>query len=152
MPRDADALLALLLCSSRSPIRRWRSPMVRILIVDDDSFCRTLLRKTLGRLPGTKIMEAENGAEAIAVAQEGKLDLILLDIMMPVMDGIEFLKHSATDENLSSVPVVMITALTERESVVASASYGARDYITKPFNPITVRVRIQKLLAECGAG
>ena len=62
--------------------------MTRILVVDDDEFCRALLRKTLNRLPETKVVEAENGAQAIARAHEGKLDLILLDIMMPVMDGL----------------------------------------------------------------
>jgi DNA-binding response OmpR family regulator len=125
--------------------------MIRILVVDDDEFCRSLLRKTLNRLPETKVIEAENGEEAMAIAHEGKLDLILLDIMMPVMDGIEFLKHSAADEQLSGVPIVMITAVTDRESIVASVSHGARDYITKPFDPRGVRARVKRLLDECSA-
>ena len=122
--------------------------MTRILVVDDDEFSRALLRKTLNRLPDTNVVEAENGAQAIAIAHRGKLDLILLDIMMPVMDGIEFLKRSSADEELSRVPVVMITAVTDRESIVASVSHGARDYITKPFDPLGVRARVKRLLDE----
>ena len=123
--------------------------MIRILVVDDDEFCRSLLKKTLNRLPETKVVEAENGAQAIAIAHEGKLDLILLDIMMPVMDGLEFLKRSAADEQISGVPIVMITAMTDRASIVASVSHGARDYITKPFDPRGVRAKVKRLLDEC---
>jgi CheY-like chemotaxis protein len=69
--------------------------MARILIVDDDPSSRTLLRITLSHLSDAELLEAKDGAEAMSLAQEQKLDLILLDIMMPVMDGLEFLRRSS---------------------------------------------------------
>jgi len=120
--------------------------MARILIVDDDPSSRTLLRITLSQMNDTEFIEAEDGAEAMSLAQDQKLDLILLDIMMPVMNGIEFLKRSAADERLSGIPVVMVTALTEREMIVETVMLGARDYVVKPFDPQGLRVKVTELL------
>jgi DNA-binding response OmpR family regulator len=122
--------------------------MTRILIVDDDPSSRTLLRLTLSYMTDAEFLEAANGAEAMSLAHEQKFDLILLDIMMPVMTGIEFLKQSAADEELSGVPVVMVTALTERRLVLESVTLGACDYVVKPFDPRGLRVKVTQLLRE----
>ena len=122
--------------------------MTKILVVDDDVAIRVLLRRTLGSMPDAEIIEAENGAEALGLAHEQRPDLILLDIMMPVMDGIEFLKKSAANEQLSRIPVMMISALAERERIIDSVSHGARDYIVKPFDPLGLRTKVTKLLRE----
>ena len=125
--------------------------MIRILVVDDDEFCRSLLRKTLNRLPETNVVEAENGAQAITIAHEGKLDLILLDIMMPVMDGLEFLRQSAADEQISGVPVVMITAKSSSEDSWRARTLGASDCIIKPWRDGEVERRVGRVLRAVSA-
>lgn len=122
--------------------------MTRVLIVDDDVNSRVLLRKLLYNMPRTDVIEAENGAEAMDMAREQRPDLILLDIMMPVMDGIEFLKRCAADEQLSKIPVIMVTALAERDRIIDSVSHGARDYVVKPFDSVGLRTKVAKLLKD----
>jgi len=122
--------------------------MAKILVVEDDERTRQLLKKTLGTTPGTSVIEAENGAEGLDRAHESRPDVILLDIMMPVMDGIDFLEVRLTSDDLSRIPVVIISALSDRAHVVAAVSRGACSYVTKPFDPNKLRVKVDKVLRD----
>jgi two-component system chemotaxis response regulator CheY len=118
------------------------------LIVDDSSVMRKIVERSL-RQAGvnlTKVYEAGNGAEALGVITEHKVDIILCDINMPVMDGLEFVKQLAGIENAKGVPVVMITTEGSESHVVQALSFGARGYIRKPFTPEQVKEHVVPLL------
>jgi two-component system, chemotaxis family, chemotaxis protein CheY len=93
-----------------------------------------------------EVREASNGAEALVEVQKGSLDIILSDINMPVMDGLEFLKSLATMEVAKGVPVVMITTEGSEARIVEALSAGAKGYLRKPFTPDQVKERVSPLL------
>jgi two-component system chemotaxis response regulator CheY len=121
---------------------------VRALIVDDSSVMRKIVERSLRQagLEISAVLEAGNGAEALAVVAENHVDLILCDINMPVMDGLEFVKQLATVENAKGVPVVMITTEGSESHVVQALSAGARGYIRKPFTAEQVKEHVLPLL------
>ena len=94
----------------------------------------------------TQVFEAGNGAEALGVLKENQVDLILCDINMPVMDGLEFIKQLPGVANAKDVPVVMITTEGSETHVVQALSCGARGYIRKPFTPEQVREQVMPVL------
>src|SRR5437667_5993620 len=110
---------------------------VRALIVDDSSVMRKIVERSLRQagIDLSEVLEAANGAEALGALNQGAVDLILCDINMPVMDGIEFLKQLKAVDGAKSVPVVMITTEGNEAHVVQALSAGARGYIRKPFTP-----------------
>lgn len=117
---------------------------IRALIVDDSSVMRKIVERSL-RQAGVeldKVMEAGNGAEALAVVGKEPIDLILCDINMPVMDGLEFVKQLSTVENAKGIPVVMITTEGSENHVVQALSAGAKGYIRKPFTPEQVKEHV----------
>ena len=120
----------------------------RILIVDDSSVMRKIVERSLRQagLEIVQVLEASNGAEALVVAQNNALDLILSDINMPVMDGLEFVRRLRNVENAKNVPVIMITTEAGESAVVQALSNGARGYIRKPFTPEQIKERIAPLL------
>jgi len=122
---------------------------IRALIVDDSSVMRKIVERSLRQagLSIAQVLEAGNGAEALAAVQNNKVDLILCDINMPVMDGLEFVKQLATVENAKGVPVVMITTEGSEGHVVQALSAGARGYIRKPFTPDQVKEHVLPVLA-----
>jgi len=122
--------------------------MAKVLVVDDDPKARMLVATILDTMPAVEVVEAENGADGLSLAQECAPDVILLDMMMPVIDGMDFLKQHAASESLSAIPVIVITALAERERVVAALASGARDYILKPFDAPRLRSKVAALLEE----
>ena len=117
----------------------------RILIADDDSGNRDLLRRRL-EFEGHTVVEAGNGAEVLEKLRQTPCDLVLLDIVMPVMDGFQTLTKIKHDSRLREVPVIMISALDEFESVVRCIEMGAVDYLPKPFNRVLLRARISASL------
>lgn len=121
---------------------------LKVLIVDDSAVMRKIVERALRQagLDISEVLEAGNGAEALAEVQKGSLDLILSDINMPVMDGLEFLKSLATMEAAKGVPVVMITTEGSEARVVEALSAGAKGYLRKPFTPDQVKERIVPLL------
>jgi two-component system, chemotaxis family, chemotaxis protein CheY len=121
---------------------------IRALIVDDSSVMRKIVERSLRQagLNIAQIFEASNGAEALASVQQNKVDLILCDINMPVMDGLEFVKQLAGVENAKGVPVVMITTEGSEGHVVQALSAGARGYIRKPFTPDQVKEHVLPIL------
>jgi two-component system chemotaxis response regulator CheY len=122
---------------------------IRALIVDDSSVMRKIVERSLRQagLSLAPVLEASNGAEALAAVQKHKVDLILCDINMPVMDGLEFVKALAGVENAKGVPVVMITTEGSEGHVVKALSAGAKGYIRKPFTPDQVKEQVLPVLA-----
>jgi len=113
----------------------------RILVVDDLAENRAVLSRRLER-QGHRTAEAGNGREALEILATGGFDLVLLDVMMPEMDGYEALRRLKADPALRHIPVIMISALDEIESVVHCIENGAEDFLPKPFNPTLLRARI----------
>ena len=122
---------------------------MRVLIVDDSSVMRKIVERSLRQagLNLAQVLEAGNGAEALAVLRQGKVDLILCDINMPVMDGLEFVRQLPRVEHAKSVPVVMITTEGSEGHVLQALSAGARGYIRKPFTPDQVKEHVLPVLA-----
>lgn len=121
---------------------------IRALIVDDSSVMRKIVERSLRQagIDLAQVLEAGNGAEALAVLKGSSVDLILCDINMPVMDGLEFIKQLSTVENAKGVPVVMITTEGSESHVVQALSCGARGYIRKPFTPDQVKEHVIPML------
>ncbi|HXM63189.1 MAG TPA: response regulator [Terriglobales bacterium] len=122
---------------------------IRALIIDDSSVMRKIVERSLRQagIDLAPVLEAGNGAEALVVLQENQVDLILCDVNMPVMDGLEFIKQLPGVPNAKDVPVVMITTEGSESHVVQALSSGARGYIRKPFTPEQVREHVVPVLA-----
>jgi two-component system, chemotaxis family, chemotaxis protein CheY len=123
---------------------------IRALIVDDSSVMRKIVERSLRQagIDLAEVREASNGAEGLGVMNEASVDLILCDINMPVMDGIEFLRQLQGVQNAKGVPVVMITTEGSESHVVQALSVGARGYIRKPFTPEQVKEHVIPLLED----
>jgi len=119
----------------------------RILVVDDVEANRDLLARRLEKL-GHRVETAIDGAQALALLAGGGFDLMLLDIMMPVMDGFEVLARVRADDTLRHLPVIVISALGELEAVVRCIELGADDHLPKPFNPVILRARVGACLEK----
>jgi adenylate cyclase len=113
-----------------------------LLVVDDIEDNRYTLTRRLNREGYTNLTTAANGREALELLQGKPIDLVLLDIMMPDMNGYEVLERMKADPNLRHIPVIMISAVDEIESVIRCVELGAEDYLSKPFNPTLLRARV----------
>ena len=118
-----------------------------VLVVDDDANNRDVLSRRLKR-QGHDVRIASTGREALQMMDAAEYDLVLLDIMMPDMDGYEVLVHVKSNERLRHIPVIMVSALSELESVVRCIEAGAEDYLAKPFNPTLLKARIGACLEK----
>jgi diguanylate cyclase (GGDEF)-like protein len=118
---------------------------VRILIVDDDPDIRTFLEVTLS-LSGYEVAQARDGEEAFAQAVATGPDLVLMDVMMPRVDGFEALRRLRADGRTSDIPVIMVTAKAQAADKVSGLAEGADDYVTKPFDPDELIARVQATL------
>lgn len=121
---------------------------IRALIVDDSSVMRKIVERCL-RQAGMdlgQVQEASNGAEALALLNSNQFDLILSDINMPVMDGIEFIRHLKEVEATKNIPIVMITTEGGEKHVMEALSLGAKGYIRKPFTPDQVKEHVIPIL------
>ena len=119
-----------------------------VLIVDDNEDNRFTLSMRLETCGYSNIVTAENGREALEKLREGPVDLVLLDIMMPELDGYGVLEELRTDTALRVIPVVMISALEDINSVVRCIELGATDYLTKPFNPVLLKARVDNCIEK----
>lgn len=119
----------------------------RILVVDDNPINRDVLVRRLQR-QGHSVAGAADGRSALEAVANAPFDLILLDIMMPVMNGFQVLEFMHADPDLVSVPVIVISALDDLDSVVRCIELGADDYLTKPFNPVLLRARVDAALEK----
>ena len=120
----------------------------RVLIVDDSSVMRKIVGRSLRQagLDVLQVLEASNGSEALSLVRENPLDLILSDINMPLMDGLEFVRQLRGIESAQHTPVVMITTEAGEGHVVQALSLGASGYIRKPFTPEQIKERVIPLL------
>jgi two-component system sensor histidine kinase/response regulator len=118
-----------------------------LLVVDDQPENRDVLSRRLAR-QGHTVATASNGHDALALLRQTPFDLVLLDIMMPDMDGYEVLRRLKSDDHLQHIPVVMISAVDELQSVVRCIAAGAEDYLAKPFNPTLLQARIGACLEK----
>lgn len=116
----------------------------RILIADDDPLLRALLVHRLAA-EGYDVTTVENGSEALAAIAEQRPDLVVLDALMPVMDGFEVLRRLKAG-GLSDAPVIMLTALKREQDIVGALQLGAADYLVKPFIPDELGQRVKRLL------
>ena len=125
-------------------------PMVdtgRILIVDDELHNREVLEQEL-ELLGCSTLVAADGSSALRLLETEPVDLILLDIMMPKLDGFEVLRRLKNQPGLNHLPVIMISALADIDSVVRCIGLGAEDYLPKPFDPVLLKARIGACLEK----
>ena len=127
----------------------------KILTVDDSRTIRLIVGRAFQPFD-CEIFEAANGEEGLAAAAREKLDLIVLDVTMPVMDGVTMLVNLKENPELRNIPVIMLTAEAGHENVVEIGKLGARDYLIKPFkeNQLVERapriVELRKKTVECG--
>ena len=119
----------------------------RILVVDDNASNWDLLSRRLQR-QGHTVLQAEDGAIALALVEKEALDLILLDLMMPGINGYDVLKLLKRDPRFRDIPVIMISALSELDSIVRCIEAGADDYLAKPFDPTLLRARVGSSLEK----
>lgn len=119
----------------------------QVLIVDDNEINRDMLVRRLRRKDFSLSM-AVNGREALSMVQEKPYDLVLLDIMMPEVDGYAVLKHLKNDAKLQHIPVIMISAIEEMDSVMKCMEIGADDYLTKPFDPELLKAAVNRCLPD----
>src|SRR5438876_11742572 len=121
------------------------TPTSSLLVVDDNSMNRIMLSRYITKL-GYQTTLVENGRQALDKLQGESFDLVLLDVEMPEMDGYEVLEHLKAHPRLRDIPVIMISAVEELESVVKCIELGAQDYLPKPFNPVLLRARLNACL------
>ncbi len=118
-----------------------------ILIVDDDDLLITLLEHKLGQR-GLIVQSARDGQDGLMAAIESKPDLVVLDVMMPTMDGFEVLRRMKEHAETREIPVIMLSAKRLEDDVVNGLNLGAADYLVKPFMPEELLLKIQRLLRD----
>src|SRR5512135_2828390 len=128
------------------PQRPWKNCAMadrgaRLLVVDDNKVNRLLLARSL-ELQGHSVSLAENGRVALELLRRGPYDLLLLDIEMPEMDGIQVLEQLKSDLQLRDLPVIVTSAIEGLDNVVRCIELGAEDYLHKPVNPVLLKARI----------
>jgi DNA-binding response OmpR family regulator len=117
----------------------------KILVADDDPLLRTLIEHKLSAA-GHDVLVAADGNEALDIAARERPDVVVLDAMMPLRDGIDVLRTLKHDPELNLTPVVMLTARRREDDIVGALRLGAADYVTKPFMPEELVARIDRLL------
>jgi serine phosphatase RsbU (regulator of sigma subunit) len=123
------------------------APPGKVLVVDDSEPNRDLLSRRLRR-HGHTVETAANGREALSMLAGAEFDVVLLDVMMPEMNGYEVLERLKSDRQLRHIPVIMITAIDEMESIVRCIDMGAEDHLPKPFNSTLLKARLDASLAK----
>ena len=136
-----------MLVTANLPVTRMNidSATPSVLVVDDNEMNRDMLVRRLKPL-GYQVTLARDGIEALELLNTQSFDLVLLDVMMPVMDGYEVLERVKTNETLQAIPIIMITALDDTASAARCIRLGAEDYLTKPFDPVLLKARVNACL------
>jgi len=123
----------------------------RVLVIDDEPPIRLLCRVNL-EAEGMEVLEAADGLTGVASAREGVPDVILLDVMMPGLDGWRVAEELLDDERTRSIPIIFLTARAELRDRARGLDLGGVDYVTKPFNPVDLAPLVRDLLARVARG
>ena len=121
---------------------------MKILVVDDFPTMRRIVRNLLKELGYSNVDAAEDGAAGLSRLQGGGFDFVISDWNMPNMDGLEMLKRIRADAALSHLPVLMVTAESKKENIIAAAQAGASGYVVKPFTAATLDEKLTKILEK----
>jgi two-component system, OmpR family, phosphate regulon response regulator PhoB len=125
--------------------------MPRVLVIDDEAPIRLLCKVNL-EAAGIDVSEAEDGKSGLEAAQSERPDVILLDVMMPGMDGWQVFEELLQDERTANIPIVFLTARAELRDQARGLELGGIDYVTKPFNPLDLAPLVEDLLARVERG
>ena len=117
-------------------------PGMKILVVDDFSAMRRILKNVLGQIGLTNIIEADDGTTALDVLKDNKVDLIVSDWTMPKMSGLDLLKTVRSNESTKDTPFLMVTASSQKDDVLEAIQAGVSNYIVKPFTADTVKEKL----------
>ncbi|NNE23798.1 MAG: response regulator [Rhizobiales bacterium] len=141
-PQSSQSVVSSLVKRSQGPSEHGVPRETgRILVIDDIASNRELLERRLGR-DGHDVSTAGSGREALRVLEGKEFDLVLLDVLMPDMNGLELLERMKSEPRWRGIPVIMISGLKENDAVVRCIEEGAEDYLPKPFDPVLLRARI----------
>lgn len=124
---------------------------MNILVVDDFSTMRRIIKNLLRDLGFANVTEADDGTSALPMLQNGKYDFLVTDWNMPGMHGLDLLITIREDPDLSSMPVLMVTAESKREQIIEAAQAGVNGYIVKPFTAHTLKEKIEKIFERLEA-
>jgi len=125
---------------------------MKILIVDDFSTMRRIIKNLLRDLGFNNTAEADDGKTALPMLKTGEFQFLVTDWNMPGMQGIDLLKAVRAEDNIKTLPVLMVTAEQKREQIVAAAEAGVNGYIVKPFTAATLKEKIDKIFARIEGG
>ena len=120
-------------------------PNMKILVVDDFSTMRRIVRNLLKELGFSNIQEAEDGVDALKKLRAETFEFVVSDWNMPNMTGIDLLREIRKDPELKHLPVLMVTAEAKKENIIEAAQAGASGYVVKPFTAITLNEKLQKI-------
>ncbi|GGO85031.1 response regulator [Marinobacterium nitratireducens] len=118
---------------------------IRILVVDDFSTMRRIIKNLLRDLGFTNVLEADDGKTALPILKQGSVDFLVTDWNMPGMTGIDLLKEVRKDPQLAAIPVLMVTAEAKREQIITAAQAGVNGYVVKPFTAAVLKEKIDKI-------
>ena len=121
---------------------------MKVLLVDDFSTMRKIVRNILGQLGIKNVDEADDGSTALPKLKQNKYDIVISDWNMPKMTGLDLLKAVRADENLKSLPFLMVTAEALKDNIVAAAQAGISDYVVKPFTAATLEEKLKKIFGK----
>lgn len=121
-------------------------PNLKVLVIDDFATMRKIEKNILGQLGIKNVDEADDGSTALPKMQANHYDIVLLDWNMPNMTGLELLKAMRAEDGLKNVPVIMVTAESLKDNVIAAAQAGVNDYVVKPFTAATLEEKMKKVL------
>jgi two-component system chemotaxis response regulator CheY len=124
---------------------------MKILVVDDYSTMRRIIKNLLHDLGYSDVTEADDGKTALPMLQNGNFEFLITDWNMPGMAGLDLLKAVRADARLAKLPVLMLTAEAKREQIIEAAQAGVNGYVIKPFTAVTLKEKIDKILASRAA-
>ena len=127
-------------------------PNMKILVVDDFSTMRRIIKNLLRELGFTNTHEADDGNTALPMLKDGDYELLVTDWNMPGMEGIDLLKACRADPDLAKLPVLMVTAEQKKEQIIEAAQAGVNGYIVKPFTAQTLKEKLDKIFERMAAG
>lgn len=123
--------------------------MARVMIVDDTSFMRKILKDIFKKTGHSVVAEAENGRKAIKTYRSLELDLVTIDIIMPEMDGLETIKKIKSKDN--DIKIIIVSAMGQKEIIFKAMDIGVDDFIVKPFKEERIKEAIEKTLSDSGS-